>query len=122
MLSFVEERSLLQCNGFNHSAFALNGQVVKGPVVLFLRAWTTDAGQPPAIWRNPADRTRLVWIPPGGYQAEALGESDVASPELRLVTFTNGFWMGRTEVTVAQFRRFARLTGHVTEAEKATNQ
>ena len=30
----------------------------------------------------------------------------------------DGFWMGRTEVSVGQFRRFADETGYVSDAEK----
>lgn len=36
----------------------------------------------------------------------------------QLVHIKNGFWMGRTEVTVAQFRRFVEETGYVSDAEK----
>ena len=34
------------------------------------------------------------------------------------VTITRPFWMGRTEVTVAQFRKFVESSKYVTEAEK----
>ena len=50
-------------------------------------------------WRNPKDGMEFVWIPAG----ERI----------------SGFWMARTETTVAQFRRFVKETGHVTEAEQA---
>ena len=36
----------------------------------------------------------------------------------RLMEVKNGFWMGRTEVTVGQFRRFVEETGYVSDAEK----
>ena len=36
----------------------------------------------------------------------------------RLVHVKDGFWMGRTEVTVGQFKRFVEETGYVTDAEK----
>jgi len=36
------------------------------------------------------------------------------------VTLSKGFWMGKHEVTVGQFRRFAETTGYKTDAEKAT--
>jgi sulfatase modifying factor 1 len=36
----------------------------------------------------------------------------------RLTRVPQGFWMGRTEVTVGQFRRFTEETGFVTDAEK----
>ena len=35
-----------------------------------------------------------------------------------LVNVKDGFWMGRTEVTVGQFKRFIEETGYVTDAEK----
>jgi formylglycine-generating enzyme len=35
------------------------------------------------------------------------------------VTFTNDFWLGTTEVTVAQWRYFADVTGHISDAEVA---
>lgn len=31
VISYVEERGLLQCNNYNHSTFDLDGQVYKGP-------------------------------------------------------------------------------------------
>ena len=34
------------------------------------------------------------------------------------VEIKDGFWMGRTEVTVGQFRRFVEETGYVTDAER----
>jgi sulfatase modifying factor 1 len=38
--------------------------------------------------------------------------------EPRLMRVKDGFWMGRTEVSVGQFRRFADESGYVTDAEK----
>ena len=38
--------------------------------------------------------------------------------QLRLVNVKDGFWIGRTEVTVGQFKRFIEETGYVTDAEK----
>lgn len=38
-------------------------------------------------------------------------------PETR-VTFSKPFWLGSTEVTLAQWRLFVSATGHVTDAEK----
>jgi hypothetical protein len=38
------------------------------------------------------------------------------------VTFLDGFWVGRTEVTVGQFERFVKETGYLTDAEKAGNR
>ncbi|WP_298865325.1 SUMF1/EgtB/PvdO family nonheme iron enzyme [uncultured Gimesia sp.] len=47
----------------------------------------------------------------GGYREAYEGKP-------RLMRVKNGFWMGRTEVTVRQFRKFADETGFVTDAEK----
>jgi len=38
--------------------------------------------------------------------------------EPRLMQVKDGFWMGRTAVTVGQFRRFADVTDFITDAER----
>ncbi len=38
-VSYNPKRLLLQCNNFNHSNFALDGQVVKGPAEMPLKAY-----------------------------------------------------------------------------------
>jgi formylglycine-generating enzyme required for sulfatase activity len=38
--------------------------------------------------------------------------------EPRAMRVKDGFWMGRTEVTVGQFKRFVEETGYVSDAEK----
>lgn len=53
----------------------------------------------------------------GGAQAGTERESYEGETP-RLVRVKDGFWMGRTEVTVGQFRRFVEDTGYVTDAEK----
>lgn len=77
----------------------------------------------------------LVYIPPGKFMmgstaAEkkwATGIEGGAQPgtaretyegEPRPMQVKDGFWMGRTEVSVGQFRRFVEETGYVTDAEK----
>jgi len=77
----------------------------------------------------------LLYIPPGSFMmgstaAEkewATGIEGGAQPgtireqyegEPRPMRVGEGFWMGRTEVTMAQFRRFVDQTGYVTDAEK----
>ena len=52
-----------------------------------------------------------------GSSAFERGREDYEGPEHR-VTFRRGFAIGRTEVTVAQFRVFAERAGYLTEAEK----
>ena len=53
----------------------------------------------------------------GGAQAGTERES-YEGPAPRLTRVPHGFWMGRTEVTVGQFRRFTESTGYITDAEK----
>ena len=81
----------------------------------------------------------IVFIPPGEFRmgstaeekAWAVGQDGGAlfssgggareafEGESRPMRVKDGFWMGRTEVTVGQFRRFADETGFVTDAEKS---
>jgi formylglycine-generating enzyme required for sulfatase activity len=58
----------------------------------------------------------MVWVPDGEF---SMG-SDAFYPEEAPVRrcAVPGFWMDRDPVTVAQFRRFVKATGHVTEAER----
>jgi formylglycine-generating enzyme required for sulfatase activity len=59
----------------------------------------------------------MVWVPGG----EFLMGSDQFYPEERPVhrVTVDGFWMDEHPVTVAEFRRFVKATGHVTWAERA---
>lgn len=58
----------------------------------------------------------MVWIPGGAFW---MGSDDFY-PEERPVhqATVDGFWMDRHAVTVAQFRRFVKVTGYVTTAER----
>ena len=77
----------------------------------------------------------VVYLPPGEFmmgstpeeRAWATGIEGGATPgtpresyegDARLTRVQNGFWIGRTEVSVGQFRRFIDETGYVTDAEK----
>ena len=78
----------------------------------------------------------VVYIPPGEFEmgstpeekAWATGIEGGATPGTeresyegeapRLTRVNDGFWMGRTEVTVGQFRRFVDEAGYLTDAEK----
>ncbi len=78
---------------------------------------------------------QLVCIPPGRFtmgssaeeRAWATGIEGGATPgtsrekpegDPRPARIESGFWMGRTEVSVGQFRRFVDESGYVTDAEK----
>lgn len=66
---------------------------------------------------GPAPAKDMVWVPGGDC---AMGSTDFYPEErpVRLVT-VDGFWADRHPVTVAEFRRFVKATGHVTDAERA---
>ena len=59
----------------------------------------------------------MVWVPEGEY---AMGSADFYPEEapVRRVA-VDGFWMDEHPVTIAEFRRFVKATGHVTTAERA---
>ncbi len=105
--------------------------------VLFLLVIVADAAPVPSKNIDLGDGValELVRIPPGNFmmgssQAEkdwATGIEGGAKPgtvrekyegEPRPMQVRDGFWMGRTEVTWGQFRRFVEASGYVTDAEK----
>jgi formylglycine-generating enzyme required for sulfatase activity len=79
-------------------------------------ATLVSAAPQPETWRNPKDGMEFVRVP--------AGEIQLLGPEgtnLVKTSFAEGFWLGRTEVTVGQFRKFVKATGYTTEAETAGN-
>jgi formylglycine-generating enzyme required for sulfatase activity len=56
----------------------------------------------------PGDTNNMVWIPPGSFQMGSLpsepGYMDSDGP-LTHVTLTRGFWMGKHEVTIGEYRQ-----------------
>jgi len=61
---------------------------------------------------NPKDGPAYVWIPPGTFQmgcAPADEECDPDEKPQHPVTIGRGFWMGRTEVTVAAYGKSAAV-------------
>ena len=74
----------------------------------------------------------LVWIPPGEFMlgstpeerawalANGAKEEKVRweGEQPRKAAIKQGFWLGRTEVTVGQWREFINATGYQTDAEK----
>jgi formylglycine-generating enzyme required for sulfatase activity len=58
----------------------------------------------------------MVWVPGGTFR---MGSDDWYPEERPVHTVAvDGFWMDEHQVTVAEFRRFVRATGHVTVAER----
>lgn len=72
---------------------------------------TRPASRPPAAG--------MVWIPPGRFP---MG-SDDHYPEEAPAHWADveGFWMDRAPVTNAQFLKFVKATGYVTQAERPAN-
>ena len=61
----------------------------------------------------------MVWIPGGTFR---MGSEDFYPEEGPVHEASiDGFWMDQNPVTVAEFRRFAKLTGYTTVAERFPN-
>lgn len=65
---------------------------------------------------TPAEKRWATGIE-GGAQPGTVRES-YEGEQPRPMRVPHGFWMGRTEVTVGQFRQFVAETGYVSDAEK----
>jgi len=80
-------------------------------------ASTGSSAEPLIIEEPKVDRpTGMVWVPGGKFQ---MGGTDGFPDELPVHEVElDGFWMDSTEVTVAEFKRFADATGYVTIAER----
>jgi len=71
-----------------------------------------------SLWTNPKDGMTFVWIPAGSFEIEIpYDSSGTIKYTKEKKTFTEGFWMGQTEVTVRQYQNFVKETGYITEAE-----
>src|SRR5688572_9218377 len=63
---------------------------------------------------NPIDRQVYVFVPPGTFQMgcspidDQCSVREIPSHEVRI---TRGFWMSRTETTLATYEEFASATG-----------
>jgi formylglycine-generating enzyme len=67
---------------------------------------------------TPAEKEWAVGQEGGAKFSSGGGRREAFEGESRPMRVNNGFWMGRTEVTVGQFQSFADETGFVTDAEK----
>ncbi|RLG23312.1 formylglycine-generating enzyme family protein [Methanosarcinales archaeon] len=92
-----------------------------------------EAQQLGKVWKDPYLGMEFVWVPGGCYE---MGQSDedkkwlirrvgkskynkyYAHEKPMHEVCVDGFWMGRYEVMVRQFRRFVAETGYKTDAEK----
>ncbi len=73
---------------------------------------------PPGHFLMGSSAEERAWAtgPEGGWKPGTGREEPEGN--LRPAQIKHGFWMGRTEVSVGQFRRFVEETGYVTDAEK----
>src|SRR5215472_10890981 len=73
-----------------------------------------------AAERRTAPAGDMVWVPSGTF---LMGSDDFYPEEQPLHRVAvDGFWIDEHPVTVAEFRRFVRATGHVTVAEQAPDR
>lgn len=73
-----------------------------------------EEGRRGQTWTNPADGLEYAWVPAGKYRMGCTpGDTncDPARLAYQDVTIPRGFWMGRTEVPVGAYKRFAAATG-----------
>src|SRR5262245_2769883 len=78
-----------------------------------LRLVTVASPTPPS---GPPPAKNMVWIPGGAFR---MGSADFYPEEGPVhAVAVDGFWMDEHPVTNAEFRRFVKATGHVTEAER----
>ncbi|MCX6907660.1 MAG: SUMF1/EgtB/PvdO family nonheme iron enzyme, partial [Verrucomicrobia bacterium] len=70
---------------------------------------------PPGEFMMGSTKEEQAWAAANGGKGERVmfeGETP------RKATINQGFWMGRTEVTVGQWKQFVKATGYVTDGEK----
>jgi formylglycine-generating enzyme required for sulfatase activity len=79
-------------------------------------AQAASEGVPPAGEATPPG---MVWIPGGEFMMGGEGPLTRADEKPVHRVRVDGFWMDATEVTNAEFRRFAEATHYVTTAEQA---
>jgi sulfatase modifying factor 1 len=78
----------------------------------FVNPPQVDKHQTNVPWRNPADNQDYLWIPPGTFQMGCVPDDkkcDSDENPRHTVRITEGFWMGRTEVTVDAYLTFVKM-------------
>ncbi len=74
----------------------------------------TDGPVPGTVRINATDEQEYVWIPAGTFEMGCVPDDitcDEDEQPRHTVTLSRGFWMGRTEVTVGAYERFATAGG-----------
>ena len=77
-------------------------------------------GQSKTVDLGGGVKLALVWVPFGEFIMGSPSSEDGREiyEKQHRVTITNGFWMGKYEVTQAQYRAFADASGYKTESER----
>ena len=102
----------------NSTAFV---RLAAADLLVFGIALIASGQQPPAGSPEPGtvkvhstDEQQYVWVPPGTFEMGCVpddNECDADEQPRHTVTLSRGFWMGRTEVTVGAYERFAAAEG-----------
>ncbi|MFA6564686.1 MAG: SUMF1/EgtB/PvdO family nonheme iron enzyme [Verrucomicrobiia bacterium] len=70
---------------------------------------------PPGEFMMGSTKEEQAWAVANGANEDSVGREGEAP---RKTSIKQGFWLGRTEVTIGQWKQFVAATGHVTDAEK----
>jgi formylglycine-generating enzyme required for sulfatase activity len=76
--------------------------------------------RPREVRTNERDGLNYVWIPPGSFKMGCVDNDAACLPNerpLHVAEIGEGFWIGRTEVIVAAYKRFAAATGRMLPPE-----
>ena len=77
---------------------------------LCLTAYTANADAP-TVKLSPKDQLEYVWIPPGTFWMGCTphdSDCELIEEPRHQVTITKGFWMGRHEVSIRAYKKFAK--------------
>ena len=59
---------------------------------------------------NPKDGAEMVWVPAGEFLMGSTDDEGVRDERPQRKVYLDGYWMYKTEVTVAQYRKFCEAT------------
>jgi formylglycine-generating enzyme required for sulfatase activity len=113
-------RHHLRLSAPNYSDFEQNIDLVAGKTQTVSATLVLSGQRAGAVKENPRDGQTYVWIPPGSFvMGCSTGDTTCFDNEKpsHTVTLTRGFWLGKTEVTVAAYKRFASVTGKAMPGE-----
>jgi formylglycine-generating enzyme required for sulfatase activity len=113
-------RHRLRVSASNYSDFETDIELVAGKTLTVDAVMQAPGKRAGASRENPRDGLSYVWIPPGTFtQGCSPGDAMCGADEMpaHSVTISKGFWLGKSEVTVAAFKRYASVTGKVMPLE-----